>query len=108
MNLTIGVGDFHLPFTNVGSENLDVFGAEILCDAVQHPGSGILFNFINFASGFFVSVKARAKVVCREPHAPIGVDGDMLFDLVIWFRRRAIADVIGNDAHLLRSAVESL
>ena len=108
INLAIGVGDFHLPFANVGSENLDVLDAEILCDAVQHPGSGIFINFINLASGFFVSVKARAKVVCREPHAPIGVDGDMLFDLVIWFRRRAIADVIGNDAHLLRSAVESL
>ena len=55
-----------------------------------------------------MSVKAGPKVVCREPHAPIGVDGDMLFDLVIWLRRWAIADVIGNDAHLLRSALESL
>ena len=53
-----------------------------------------------------MSAKAGAKVVCREPDTSIRVDGDMLFDLVIGFRCRAVADVIGNDAYFLRSAFE--
>ena len=55
-----------------------------------------------------MSAKAGAKIVCREPNAPISVDGDMLFDLVIGFRCRAVTDVIGNDVYFLRSPFEPL
>ncbi|KRM08681.1 hypothetical protein FC15_GL000336 [Lapidilactobacillus concavus DSM 17758] len=51
---------------------------------------------------------SRSKIVGREPHTAIRVDGDVLFDLVIQFWCLTITDVIGNDAHFLRSAFEPI
>lgn len=45
--------------------------------------------------------KASTKVIRGEPDSSICVEGDVLLNFIVCLWCRTIADIIGNDAHLL-------